>query len=415
VATLAAQIGPDGISAPDYADIFRQLQNGFWSIYGSDADLDADSQDGQLIAIFAQAINDLNQLVIADYNARSPSGAQGAGLSSVVKINGIQREKASNSSTPVTVVGETGTIINDGIVGDRLGLNTQWALPATVTIPDAGTIDVTATCTQPGATTAAPGSLTVILTPTRGWQSVTNANSAAPGAPVEQDAQLRQRQTQSTALPAQTIKEAIYGNIANIAAVSRLEIYENEDDAPDENGITGHSISAVVEGGDAVLIASAIAAKKAPGTGTFGSTSETVLDKKGMPIVIRFYVLALEQIYAVVTIKALPGYVSPTGPLIQKAVAQFLNNLDIGEKCFLNRLYAPANLSGAAALMASRTDPNDPNSGMTQAQLDVLSITYNVVSITIGTAPAPVGTADIAVAFNAAVASAVGNIGLVQT
>src|SRR5581483_3778628 len=105
MATLAAQIGPDGISAPDYADIFRQLQNAFWSIYGTDANLAADSQDGQMIAIFAQAIYDANQLAIKTYNDFSPATAQGAGLSSVVKTNGLARQVASRSTAVVTITG----------------------------------------------------------------------------------------------------------------------------------------------------------------------------------------------------------------------------------------------------------------------------------------------------------------------
>ena len=77
MATLAAQISSTGISAPDYADIFAELQSMYWQIYGTDADLDPDSQDGQLLAIFAQAIYDCNMLAVTVYNAFSPATAQG--------------------------------------------------------------------------------------------------------------------------------------------------------------------------------------------------------------------------------------------------------------------------------------------------------------------------------------------------
>lgn len=45
------------------------------------------------------------------YNAFSPSTAQGAGLSSVVKINGIRRKTASYSTVDLRIVGQVGTIV----------------------------------------------------------------------------------------------------------------------------------------------------------------------------------------------------------------------------------------------------------------------------------------------------------------
>lgn len=392
MATLAAQIGPNGISAPDYADIFRQLQNAFWSIYGTDADLDADSQDGQLIGVFAQAIYDANQLAIATYNAYSPSTAQGAGLASIVKINGLTKQVPSNSEAVVTISGQTGRVINGGVVGDSLKLNTQWELPGTVTIPDSGTIDVTATCTQPGAVTAAAGSLTVILTPTLGWQSVTNAAEAAPGQPVESDAALRSRQSQSTALPALAITEAMYAALAAVPAVSRLQIYENPGDVPDDDGIPEHSISVVVLGGDVQTIANTIALSKTPGTGTYGSISELVIDQNGAPSTINFYELAIVSLSVHVTIKALPGYNSAIGDALKASVVAFLNGLTIGEDSYLARLYSPANMGGVGD-----------------------GATYFVTAITQARDGGSLLPADVVIAFNEAGSCALADVSLTVT
>jgi len=74
--SLAAQITPTGITAPTYAEILALLQASFQAIYGSDAYIASDSQDGQLIALFASAINDANQAAIAAYNNQSPNSAQ---------------------------------------------------------------------------------------------------------------------------------------------------------------------------------------------------------------------------------------------------------------------------------------------------------------------------------------------------
>lgn len=400
--TLAAQITSTGITAPSYADIYAQLQNAFWQIYGTDADLDPDSQDGQLLAVFAQGIFDVNQLAIAVYNAFSPNFAQGAGLSSVVKLNGIRRDVPTASTAPITLTGTAGTPIVGAIVGDDLNLGTQWSVP-NCTIGGGGTVSVVATCTELGATAAGEGTLSVILTPTYGWSGVSNTAPATPGAPAETDSALRQRQTQSTSLPAQTPLEAIFANVAEVAGVERLQVYENDTDSTNALTIPSHSICVVAQGGDPVAICEAIAAVKNPGTGTYGTTSEVVIDQNGVPNTIRFYQLALVGITVAISVTPLAGWVTSTGTLIQAAVAGFLNSLAIGGEDYVNRLWAPANLSGDVALAAVNayllTQGQTP---MVQSQLDALAATYNVEALTQAVTPGGPTYADIVIAFNQA-------------
>lgn len=401
MAAPVAVITATGIVAPTYAECLSYYQDQFRAIYGADIVISPDSQDGQLIAIYAQSLYDTNQLAVAIYNSFSPATAQGAGLSTVIKINGLTRLVASRSSTPVTLVGQIGTIITNGLIGDNLNLGTKWTLPATVTIGGGGTVTVTATCTEDGATEAAAHSLTEILTPTRGWQTVDNPSAAAPGAPVESDATLRLRQSSSTSLPAESVLDSIYGSVANVPGVTRLEIYENDGDTADADGIPAHSISAVIEGGDADVIAETIALKKTPGTGTYGTTEIVVIDPRGMPNTISFYVLAVIQLDVVIAITALGGYTSSTATLIKAAVAEYVSTLSVGEDSYYGRLWAPADLSGASAVTAS---------GLSQSQLAVLSNTYKVTAVTQAIHAGMQAAADVAIAFNQAAAAVVANI-----
>lgn len=370
LATLSAQITSAGISAPSYADIFASLQASFQSIYGSDIYIDPDSQDGQLIGVFAQAISDCNQTAITVYNAFSPTYAQGAGLSSVVKINGIQREISTYSTALLTIVGQAGSPINNGIVQDASKNN--WALPTLVTIPPSGTISVTATCQTIGAITALPNTITNITTPQQGWQSATNPAASAPGNPVEMDAALRQRQTVSTSLPAQTPLQSIIANVANVVGVGRYAPYENPTGVVDSNGVPAHSIAIVVEGGDATAIATAIEQKKSPGTGTYGTTSVIVYDPSGVPVDINFFQLTEVPTFALVDITPLTGYLSTTGTAIQQAVSTFIEALAIGSSVNINKVLAPAGLQGSAAIAAT---------GLTQSQLEGLAATYNIGAV----------------------------------
>ncbi|WP_230972987.1 baseplate J/gp47 family protein [Burkholderia vietnamiensis] len=217
-------------------------------------------------------------LITDDYVAKLPTHN--------VKINGIARKVASYSSADLVLIGQAGATITNGVAKDANGV--QWLLPATVTIPPSGTITVTATCASIGEVSARAGTINQIATPALGWQSETDPADAAEGAPVEKDAVLRQRQTVSTALPSLTVLDGIIGAVANVPGVTRYVPYENDTDATDANGIPSHSISLVVEGGDATAIANAIAAKKTPGSGTYGTTAIIVADIYGRPTTIRF-------------------------------------------------------------------------------------------------------------------------------
>ncbi|MCA8113925.1 baseplate J/gp47 family protein [Burkholderia cepacia] len=391
ITTLAPTIDENGITAPTYADVLAFLQDQYRSIYGADTYLEPDSQDGQLLGVFAKAISDVNSVAIAIYRSFSPVTAQSDALSSNVKINGIARKVASYSSADLVLIGQAGKTITNGAAKDANGV--QWMLPATVTIPPSGTITVTATCATIGDVSARAGTINQIATPVLGWQSVTNPADAAEGAPVESDAALRQRQTVSTALPSLTVLDGIIGAVANVPGVTRYVAYENDTSSTDANGIPSHSISLVVEGGDATAIANAIAAKKTPGAGTFGTTSIVVADIYGRPITISFFRPTGAPIGATVTIKALGGYTSQAGQQIQQAVSDYINGVQIG-----------GGLSGSVEWGDALTAANSVGGG----------VTFKLSGLTL-TGPRGAGTPDVALLFNEAASCTPANVTLVVT
>ena len=94
----APTIDANGVSAPSFADILSYLQAQYRAIFGDDVYLGNDSQDGQFLGIVAKAIHDSNSALVAAYNSFSPATGQGNGLSNNVKINGLARLVASNST-----------------------------------------------------------------------------------------------------------------------------------------------------------------------------------------------------------------------------------------------------------------------------------------------------------------------------
>lgn len=387
--TLACTVDSSGISAPAFPDILLSLQASAQSIFGNDIVLDPSSQDGQQLAVIAKAIDDSNKATIAAYNNMSPTTGQGTGLSSMVKINGLRRKSATSSTVVVTITGVYGTVIDNGVVGDVNG--NRWDLPASVTIPLAATIDVTATAEDAGAITADIGQVNSILTPTAGWHGVTNAAAATVGAPVESDAELRERQTESVAIPAETVLEGIIGAVANVAGVQRHAIYENDTDAPDGDGIPAHSICVVAEGGAVQDIVNAIGSKKPPGTGTFGTTTGTYADPAGVNQTINYEVLSAVPITVQIDVTKLAGWVDSTSDAIKQAVVDYINGQTIGEDVYYRRLYAPAALNGVG-----------------------LGLTFNLTDVLIARSGAP-AAADVAIAFNEAASCAIGNVTVTAT
>ncbi|AIP97288.1 baseplate J/gp47 family protein [Salmonella enterica] len=339
---LSATVTAEGISAPDYQTILDTLTSYFQQIYGSDAYLEPDSKDGQMVALVALAVHDANNTAISVYNCFSPVTGYGAALTSNVKINGIARKGATNSTVDLLLTGTAGTTITNGTVKDTN--NVIWRLPASVVIGVDGAVTVTAICSNSGAVAALAGTITTINTPTRGWTSVTNPAAATVGAPAETDAELRIRQGQSVAIPSITPFEGVDGAIANIAGVTRHKLYENDTGKTDGNGLPPHSISAIVDGGDVTEIARTIRGNKGQGVRTWGKTSVTVPDKYGNPHIISFSRPTDVPVYGKITLKVFAGYTSQIGVQIQQAVADYINRLMIGDQVLLSRIYSPANL-----------------------------------------------------------------------
>lgn len=337
-------IDDTGYHFADFPTFLEAVKSDYRSIYGADIYLESDSQDGQIVAIQAKALYDIAALGASTFNSFSPATGQGIGLSRNVKINGISRRIATNSTADLTVVGQSGTVILNGIAEDTLGQ--KWDLPSPTTIPIGGSVIVTATAEVMGRVSAAAGTISKIFTPTLGWQTVTNVADATEGVPIESDAELRIRQALSTANPSLTVFEGSIGAVANVEGVTQVRGYENDTNTTDANGILPHSISHMVVGGDAMEIAQTIQRHKTPGTGTVGTTSETVFDSHGMPLLIKFTRPDEATVSVRLTITSGVGWTTDYERLISKAVANVINGFGIGNIVLLTKLFSPAYLVG---------------------------------------------------------------------
>jgi uncharacterized phage protein gp47/JayE len=332
MAYFKPNIDKTGLHLPTYQDVLDYINERTRAIFGNDIYLEPDSQDYQANAEVSDLWTDLANLVQMTYNNRAIQTAQGVSIDALIKINGIKRLSASHSVAIVTAEGTPGTPIIGGLITDRVG-DYIWKLENT-TIPDEGFIDVTATCTTPGKIFADAGTLNKIVTQTNGWVSVTNKNNAIPGLPVENDPAAKARQAVSTARPSKTVLQGLIGGIAEITNVQRYKVYENDTNVPDKNGIPGHCVCCVVEGGDSETIGNEIYLRKTPGCDTYGDVEVIIIPPDPMlgdipPI--HFFRPSYVPIFVQIKVHQRAGYVDAMGKEIKERVADFINALEIGE------------------------------------------------------------------------------------
>lgn len=337
-------IDANGITVPDYASVLTYVQTSMRAIYGADLYLEADSQDGQFAAIVAKAIHDCNSSVASAYNAQSPATAQGNGLSSIIKLNGLSRKLPSLSQVDLLISGDIGAQIVGGIAVDSL--QQQWMLPNIVTIDTTGSVTVTAHAQVVGANAAPANTVTNIFTPVRGWVSVSNALAAIPGQPVESDAQLRVRQSVGASSAAQSTTAALTTALANRPGVGRIRIYENDTILTNSLGIPEHSIAVVIEGGSTAEIAGIILLRRSQGVATFGSLSVTVFDAYSIAHIIFFSRPIIVPITILIVLLPLSKYTSVKGTALIAAIVAYAqspasNMNDIGAAIYANRLISP--------------------------------------------------------------------------
>ncbi len=376
MAYIAPYVDEAGLHVPTYVDIRDSLIASYKEIYGEDLYLGNDSQDYQMISIHASMIADTMSLLQLVWNNHSPKTAVGTALSALVKLNGIARKVASYSTCVLTLTGKTGTVIRGGSVKDESGY--IWSLPETVTLTGA-TTEITAECQTLGAVEATIGTINKINTPQAGWTAVTNNVAAVVGAPVETDAELRQRQSVSVAIPSQNLLESTVAAIKAIPEVSRSRVYDNDTNLTDSNGIPGHSIAAVVEGGLDRDIAEAIYLRKGPGGGTYGSTTYNYTNSLGVTTAIRYSRPTYTSINVTLTVRGGYGYNTDYLGWLKSAIEAYIESLPIG--------YPVTTTGLLKAISSVVVDPTNPP--------------FLINSLQLGVAGGSMGSTDLVIAWNA--------------
>jgi uncharacterized phage protein gp47/JayE len=346
------QLTEYGFQRDDLNTILSNMRTDVLAIY-PDASLDPATQEGQLLGVFSNAIDELGQVLQAVYDSMSPSTASGISLARIAEFNGIRQIPGTQSSVSLVFRGNPGATIPQNFqVRNRLN-NSVFATTSPVSIGSDGTATVTALATTVGATVAPSNSLTVMASPLFNVREVTNPSDALIGRARETDAELRQRRTFSVATPSQSILEGIKGAVANIPQVLQVQAYENKTDVTDANGLPPHSFSIVVEGGDNQEIGETIFIREPVGANQYGNTTVTVIDSYNMPHQITFMRPPHVQIFIRVELIPMTGWSGELIPVMKQNIVSWAQaNLLIGVPVLRSQLYIPVNATGTTFAVA---------------------------------------------------------------
>lgn len=256
-----AIIGPNGISLPSQSDLLNTLLNGtsdgtpgLFAIYGADINVDSNSPDGQRLNIIAQIIADLYDYAGQIYTSMDPDQAIGTQLDSRCAINGVIRQGGTYTeqnivvvvSQAVTLPGLDTAPLAPFTVADANG--NQYQLLTTYNFSGAGTATLAFQAALVGNITSSLNTITNTVTELLGVTSVNNpAAPTVAGLNQETDAALRIRRAASVELPSKGYLQGLIGAITDITGVAQVNIYENDTNTTDANGIPPHSIWIVVD------------------------------------------------------------------------------------------------------------------------------------------------------------------------
>jgi len=257
--------------------------DGLQKIFGEDAIFESDSPDGQLVGIFAQAVRDLEELILNTYNSFDPDKAIGISLDNRVAYNGVIRKGATYTIIPVRVENTTDKEIKitglnefsqyrfpeyvsenyknvfavyDNIGNEFLLLNTEILSPHQVATLSFRAREVGQVYVSPNTITRAK--MVVV------GLSVSNPNEPfIIGENEETDQELRIRRNKAVGYGLLGSVEVLNKSLRQLNDVTDAAVFENNTDSVDTSTEAGgnfpaHSVWIIVEGGDEEQIANTI-------------------------------------------------------------------------------------------------------------------------------------------------------------
>lgn len=304
----------NGLQVITQNEIVDNLTSEFQEIYGEDINVDSNSPDGQIINTFAQMLEDQYELLSQVNASFDPDQAIGVVLDQRCAINGIQRKAGTYTYVTIDVTADRSVTL-DGIdrvpaeqaytISDNEG--NLFVLSATSAI-NSGTSQLVFRALNVGSVEVLPNTITTPVTIILGVKSVNNPGVAiSQGTNEETDSELRERRKRSVSISNQGYVDGLAAALENLSDVTKVNVYQNRGNATDADGIPGHSIWVVIQGGTDAEIGQVMDNKVAGGVGMKGNQSVNVSQSDGQVETYYFDRPSAQTLYVQLDITPLNG------------------------------------------------------------------------------------------------------------
>lgn len=281
------QITDTGIVIDRLADVHQRLSDGFKRIYGDDINLDADSPDGQMIGLFSQEIDNINQAISMIVQMMDPYKATGSWLEQRAMYAGVVRRGADYSyideaiftGTPNITVPKDSVLVDDNRV--------KWVMLSEIRLDMNGSARAGMRSAELGVFSLPAGKELKMETVTIGVDKIITTKAAKEGAFEEADGNMLLRFMRSHSINNHDDQQGLEGALLDVPDVKQAKVYENFTGQTDDKGVPAHSLNAVVIGGSDDDIGLTILKKKIGGCGVFGAIENTQI-YADVPRTVRF-------------------------------------------------------------------------------------------------------------------------------
>jgi len=289
-----------GFKRKRYADIIEEKESRARELFGENVNLGEQSPLGLFIRLNAWEESLAWQVAEDVYFSAFVDSATGTSLDRVAQYIGIVRSPATRAAGAVKFEGDNGTVIEEGFLLETED-GIQFKTTEEVEI-DGGEITAEIRAVEPGTDGNVPANtITEIVNPIEGLDSVKNDEETTGGSNKETDAELRERYINSVAKGGASTVDSIRASLLDTEGVrSALVIVNSENEEVD--GRPPKSFESYVLGGEAEDIAKTILQTGAAGIQAYGQETETVEDDAGQEHTIGFTYATEVDIYVDVTV-----------------------------------------------------------------------------------------------------------------
>lgn len=318
-----------------------------------------------------------NQLYTVTINGNAYTYTSDGTATDLEIIAGLKTD-IDGGSDPVTVTdnldGTMNIIADDGITSFSLVVDSNLQIDTYASPGDYSALNT-------GSISIPTDTITIIVNPIAGLDSVNNIAAGLAGRDLETDEEFRIRRSNSlTAVGAGTdeaIRSSLLQEVDNVTASL---VVSNRTDVTDGEGRPPHSFESIVSGGDEQEIADKIWSKMPSGIQPYGSITKTVVDSVGNNQTVKFSRPTNVYIWVDLDYSLNTEETFPTNgeDLIKEAIADWAGeNLGIGDDVIYQRLSIPIySIPGVGTItltLATSTTPGGPPGSYTAANITIAS------------------------------------------